>query len=230
LRQGVVGLILIVGRKVRADGKPKVAQLAYWINARSIIFFRKSIEVVKPLAIEAGQTSKALLIVTGRILRTEGGPRATYAAHLIKLQSIAFVRKPKEQQTTKSSENIVHDPSAQNCHTGTTLSKVSPKIILEKDSTLDVSDRLANEIKGKGITCHIVREIGSIQFEEKSCYSHLFPMSPRIITNRGYIRLSDIRSNTDNSKKLAIILYTRVVNCFYHALLSLSLITDTTYT
>ena len=117
-----------------------------------------------------------------------------YAAHLIKLQSIAFVRKPKEQQTTKSSENIVHDPSAQNYHTGTTLSKVSPEIILEKDSTLDVSDRLANEFKDKGITCHIVREIGSIQFEENSCYSHLFPMSPRIITNRGYIRLSDIRS------------------------------------
>jgi hypothetical protein len=98
----------------------------------------------------------------------------------------------------------------------------------KKIAHLNVSDRLANEIKGKGITCHIVREIGSIQFEEKSCYSHLFPLSPRIITNRGYIRLSDIRSNTDNSKKLAIILYTRVVNCFYHALLSL--ITDTTYT
>ena len=190
----LIGLILIVGRKVRADGKPKVAQLASWVKARSIIFFRKSIEVVKPLAIEAGQTSKALHIVTGRRLRTGGGPRTMYAAHLIKLQSIAFVRKPKEQQTTKSSENIVHDPSAQNYHIGTTLSKVSHEIILEKDSTLDVSDRFANEIKDKGITCHIVREIGSIQFEEKSCYSHLFPMSPRIITNRGYIRLSDIRS------------------------------------
>lgn len=154
----LVGLILIVGRKVRADGKPKVAQLASWMKARSIIFFRKSIEVVKPLAIGAGQTSKALLIVTGRRLRTEGGPRAMYAAHLIKLQSVAFVRKPKELQTTKSSENIVHDPSAQNYHTGTTLSKVSPEVILEKDSTLDVSDRLANEIKDKGITCHIVRD------------------------------------------------------------------------
>jgi hypothetical protein len=85
-------------------------------------FFRKSIEVVKPLAIEAGQTSKALLIVTARRLRTKGGHRALYAAHLIKLQSIAFVRKPKEQQTTKSSENIVRDRSAQNYHTGTTLS------------------------------------------------------------------------------------------------------------
>jgi hypothetical protein len=190
----LVGLILIVGRKVRTDGKPKVAQLASWVKARSIIFIRKSIEVVKPLAIEAGQTSKALLIVTGRRLRTEGGPRAMYTANLIKLQSIAFVRKRKEQQTTKSTENIVHDPSGQNYHTATTTSKVSPEIILQKDRTLDVSDRLANEIKNKGITCHIVREIGSLQFEEKSCYSHLFPMSPRIITNRGYIRLSDISS------------------------------------
>jgi hypothetical protein len=34
----LVGLILIVGRKVRADGKPKVAQLASWMKARSIIF------------------------------------------------------------------------------------------------------------------------------------------------------------------------------------------------
>ena len=100
----------------------------------------------------------------------------------------------KNNKLPKVPENIVHDPSGQNYHTGTTTSKVSPEIILEKDRTLDVSDRLANEIKDKGITCHIVREIGSIQFEEKSCYSHLFPMSPRIITNRGYIRLSDISS------------------------------------
>jgi hypothetical protein len=188
----LIGLILIVGRKVRAEGKHKVAQLASWVKTRSIIFFRKSIEVVKPLAIEAGQTSKAFLIVTGRRLRREGGPRAMNAAHLIKLQSIAFVRKGKEQQIGKGSENIVHDPSAQSYPTGTTTLKVSPEMILEKHSTLDLSDRLANEIKDKGITCHIVREIGSIQFEEKSCYSHLFPMSPRIITNRGYIRLSDI--------------------------------------
>ena len=192
----LVGLIQIVGRKVRADGKPKVAQLASWVKARSIIFIRKSIEVVKPLAIEAGQTSKALLIVTGRRLRTEGGLRAIYTAHLIKLRSIAFVRKHNEQQTTKSSENIVHDPSGQNYHTGTATSKISPEIILEKDRTLDVSDRLANEIKDKGVTCQVVREIGSIQIEEKSCYSHPFPMSPRIITNRGYIRLSDISSGT----------------------------------
>jgi hypothetical protein len=34
----LVGLILIVGRKVRADGKPKVAQLASWVKARSTIF------------------------------------------------------------------------------------------------------------------------------------------------------------------------------------------------
>jgi N-acetylmuramoyl-L-alanine amidase len=160
----LVGLILIVGRKVNADGKPKVAQLASWVKARSIIFIRKSIEEVKPLAIEAGQTSKALLIVTGTRLRTEGGPRAMYTAQLIKLRSIAFVRKLKEQQTTKSTENIVHDPSGQNYRPGTTTSKVSPEIILQKDRTLDVSDRLANEIKNKGITCHIVRETGSIQF------------------------------------------------------------------
>ena len=103
----LVGLILIVGRKVRADGKPKVTQLASWVKARSIIFIRKSIEVVKPLAIEAGQKSKALLIVTGRRLRTEGGPRAMYTAHFIKLHSIAFVRKRKEQQTTKSTLKIL---------------------------------------------------------------------------------------------------------------------------
>jgi hypothetical protein len=34
----LMDLILIVRRKVRADGKPKVAQLASWVKARSIIF------------------------------------------------------------------------------------------------------------------------------------------------------------------------------------------------
>jgi hypothetical protein len=32
-------------------------------------------------------------------------------------------------------------------------------------------------------------DIGSLPIEKKSYYSHLFPMSPRIITNRGCIRL-----------------------------------------
>ena len=89
----------------------------------------------------------------------------------------------------------------QNYHTGTTTSKVSPETIPEKDRPLEVSDRLANEIKDKGIACHIVREIGSIQFEEIFCYSHLYPMSPRIITNRGYLRLSDIRKSKKHKSR-----------------------------
>jgi hypothetical protein len=57
-------------------------------------------------------------------------------------------------------------------------------------------------------------------------------MSPRIITNRGYISLvilaAETKLNADNSKKLATVVHTRAVNCFYQALLFL--IPDTPYT
>jgi hypothetical protein len=113
---------------------------------------------VKLLAIEAGQTSKALLIVTGRRLRTEGVPRAIHAAHLLKLSQLRLLENVKNNKLAKVPKILFMIFLQKNNHTGTTTSKLSPENILEKDSTLDVSDRLANEIKDKGITCHIVRD------------------------------------------------------------------------
>jgi hypothetical protein len=50
-----------------------------------------------------------------------------------------------------------------------------------------LNERFAQEIFQNGIECKAITDIGSLPIEKKSYYSHLFPMSPRIITNKGCI-------------------------------------------
>ena len=68
----------------------------------------------------------------------------------------------------------------------------------EEEST-SINERLAREVNQNGIKCEAVIELGSLGIEKKPPYSFLFPLSPRIITNRGCIKLTQEngRSNID---------------------------------
>ena len=59
--------------------------------------------------------------------------------------------------------------------------------------------KISREIIQNGIKCEAVTAIGSLRIETKPPYSFLFPLSPRIVTNRGCIRLTqdNERSNID---------------------------------
>jgi hypothetical protein len=57
-----------------------------------------------------------------------------------------------------------------------------------------LNERLAEETVQSGIKCTGIKDIGSLQIERKAYYSYLFAMSPRIVTNRGCIRLEDNES------------------------------------
>ena len=83
--------------------------------------------------------------------------------------------------------------------TTTTAAKISADIILENEKIMNLNEILAKEISQNGIECKAITDIGSLPIEKKSYYSHLFPMSPRIITNRGSIRLegNGTRRNID---------------------------------
>ena len=77
--------------------------------------------------------------------------------------------------------------------------QLSPEIILKKEETIKLNERFAQESFQNGIECNAITDIGSLPIEKKSYYSHLFPMSPRIITNKGCIRLegNGTRRNID---------------------------------
>jgi hypothetical protein len=65
----LIGLISLVARKARAEGKPKSIQLAQWSKQKTIILIRTTNEVGRSKAIEVGQISKGLLILAGRKLK-----------------------------------------------------------------------------------------------------------------------------------------------------------------
>ena len=67
---------------------------------------------------------------------------------------------------------------------------VPPEIILRHEEGGSLTERLAEEITENGIECKAVPDLGSVAIEEGPYYSYLFAMSPRITTNRGFIRIS----------------------------------------
>ena len=77
--------------------------------------------------------------------------------------------------------------------------KIYDDIVLENEKIINLNEILAKEVSQNGIECRVITDIGSLPIEKKSYYSYLFPMSPRIITNRGCIRLegNGIRRNID---------------------------------
>ena len=197
------GLIILAARNARSHGKPAIIRLGRWLKEKTIVFIRWA----KPKAIEAGQTSKGLIIVAVRKVKTSGGeagepkdrevvqinekkPRRILGkiTEMIKEQARKVVRE--EDYETLKQQKITTTPAA---------AKISDDIVLENEKIINLNEILAKEVSQNGIECRVITDIGSLPIEKKSYYSHLFPMSPRIVTNRGCIRLEEngTRRNID---------------------------------
>jgi hypothetical protein len=187
------GLIILAARNARSHGKPAIICLGRWLKEKTIVFIRWA----KPKAIEAGQTSKGLIIVAVRKVKTSGGEagepkdREVVQINEKKPQRILgrVTEKIKEQASKVVREEDYETLKQQKITTTTTAAKISADIILENEKIMNLNEILAKEISQNGIECKAITDIGSLPIEKKSYYSHLFPMSPRIITNRGCIRL-----------------------------------------
>lgn len=53
---------------------------------------------------------------------------------------------------------------------------------------IDLNQTLAEEMRESGIDCQAM-EISSLPLEKNMYYSYKFPMSPKIVTNRGCIKV-----------------------------------------
>jgi hypothetical protein len=197
------GLIILAARNARSHGKPAIIRLGRWLKEKTIVFIRWA----KPKAIEAGQTSKGLIIVAVRKVKTSGGEagepkdREVVQINEKKPQRILgrVTEKIKEQASKVVREEDYETLKQQKITTTHTADKISADIILENEKIMNLNEILAKEISQNGIECKAITDIGSLPIEKKSYYSHLFPMSPRIITNRGCIRLegNGTRRNID---------------------------------
>jgi hypothetical protein len=187
------GLIILAARRARSHGKPAIIQLGQWLKEKTIVFIRKA----KPKATEAGHITKGLLIVAVRKVKTTGRERGKPKDRQVvwinekKPQGVLgkITEKIKEQASKVVREEEYETLKQQKITTTPTAAKISAEIILEYEKTMNINEVLAKEISQNGIECQAIMDIGSLPIEKKSYYSHLFPMSPRIITNRGCIRL-----------------------------------------
>ena len=183
--QLLIGLIFLAASKARSYVKPAIIQLVRWLKEKTIVF----VTTAKPKVIEAGHMSKGLLIVAiGKVTTTEGQTERKSSTALGKI--------------TNSEEDYETSLKQQQITTDTRANKISAEIILEQEKTMNLNETLAKEISQNGVGCKAI-DRDSLPIEKGPYYSHLFPMSPRIITNRGCIRLE--RYGTRNIDIIQII-------------------------
>jgi hypothetical protein len=105
---------------------------------------------------------------------------------LIKDVSRYFYKRAKKVVGEKGND-IRQDVTSEDHNKASTAPP--PEIILRDEEGSSLTERLAEEIVENGIECKAVPDVGSLAIEEGPYYSYLFAMSPRITTNRGFIRI-----------------------------------------
>jgi hypothetical protein len=190
------GLFVAFGRKAITDGMPKSIQLARWVKNQTILLVRKLKEAGRPKVMEAGQISK--------VCSTKGVPIILRIAQSVKVLSILFYEKAKRVVEEKIYV-IRQDMASEQTKASESASiSSSSDIVLKNEETASPNERLAQEIIQNGIECKAMTSTGSLAIIKKPYYSYLFAMSPRIITNRGCIRLSE-GNNTRNIDFIQIV-------------------------
>ena len=193
----IIGLFILAATKVKSYGKPAIKRLGLWLKEKTIVFARWAMLRI----IQVGQILKILLILAAQKLKNKGIPMIKRSAELLKDLSRRFYRKAKEvaeERVNNVRKDIATEKTKASEAEAVPVS-MSSDVILREEESISINERLAREINQNGIKCEAVTEIGSLGIEKKPPYSFLFPLSPRIITNRGCIRLTQEngRSNID---------------------------------
>lgn len=193
----IVSLIILAATKAKSHGRPAFKRLGLWLKEKTIVFARWAMLKI----IQAGQILKILLILAAQKLKNNGIPMIKRSAELLKDLSSRFYRKAKKV-TEEKVNNVRKDIATEKTKASEAEAvpvSMSSDVILTEEESISINERLAREINQNGIKCEAVTELGSLRIEKKPPYSFLFPLSPRIVTNRGCIRLTqeNDRSNID---------------------------------
>jgi hypothetical protein len=193
----IISLIILAATKAKSHGRPAFKRLGLWLKEKTIVFARWAMLKI----IQAGQILKILLILAAQKLKNNGIPMIKRSAELLKDFSSRFYRKAKkvaEEKVNNVRKDIATEKTKASEAEAVPVS-MSSDVILTEEESISINERLAREINQNGIKCEAVTELGSLRIEKKPPYSFLFPLSPRIVTNRGCIRLTqeNDRSNID---------------------------------
>jgi hypothetical protein len=192
-------IAIVLARTILALLKVGARQAKYLLK-KIIIFLGPRMVVGKQKGKEIRYQLKRLMIFLSIKANTTGKQKATVSAELLKQLAIILVRKANEaaHQTiqviiasdipVRTKSYLTKDPEIMATMMTTALSSPPP----DPETTIrriTLNDKLAEEIRKEiGIDCQAI-DVNSLPIEHKPYYSYIFPMSSKIVTNRGCIRV-----------------------------------------
>ena len=102
----LLGLVILVVRKAVLDGGPRTVELAQWLISQTVVVLKKSCKAVKPRIKGVGKILKALLIISGRKLKMEAGPRSMETGLLISRECTALFIKRIAKRRAQSAKGV----------------------------------------------------------------------------------------------------------------------------
>ena len=165
-------IITILSKKGKVVGKQKGEEIGYHLKRLITFLSIKANTTGKQMAIQSAQLRKHLAIILAR--------KTNEAAH----QTIQIVIAYNIPEKTKS--YLTREPEIMVPTTTTLSNPPDPETTIRR---ITLNDKLAEEIREEiGIDCQAM-DVNSLPVEHKPYYSYFFPMSSRIVTNRGCIRV-----------------------------------------
>ena len=102
----LLGLVILVGRKAVLEGGPRTVELAQWLISQATVFLKKFCKSTKPQIKGVGKILKALLIISGRKLNMEAGPKIMETGQLISRECSALVIKSIAKRRGQSAKGV----------------------------------------------------------------------------------------------------------------------------
>ena len=165
-------VVIILSKKGKVVGKQKGKEMGYQLRRLITFLYIKANTTGRQKAILSAKSLKQLAIILSR--------KTNEAMH----QSIQIIIASDIPGKTKS--YLTREPEIMMSTTTTLSPPPDPETTIRR---ITLNDKLAEEIREEiGIDCQAI-DVNSLPVEHKPYYSYIFPMSSKIVTNRGCIRV-----------------------------------------
>jgi hypothetical protein len=174
-------LAIVFGRKIANAGKKIGYTLGHILkrSATSAGMKTKSIENQK-----GGVSELVKNLPLSRNKKAKQGAGAKSRLSLKKLATNLRVQSDKTIEETK--RGIKADMKATKDSNMANSSEENPEIVIKR---VNLNESLAQSIERIGIDCEAI-EVNSLAIEDRPYYSYKLPMTPKIVTNRGCIKVN----------------------------------------
>ena len=193
-------IAVVMARTILALLKVGAVQATYLLKKIILILSKKGKVVGKQKGKEMGYQLRRLITFLSIKTNTTGKQKAILSANLLKQLGIILSRKTNEAVhrsiqiiiasdiPRKTKTYLTRDPEMMMSTTTTLSPPPDPETTIRR---ITLNDKLAEEIREEiGMDCQAI-DVNSLPVEHKPCYSYIFPMSSKIVTNRGCIRVKN---------------------------------------